>query len=201
MQSFLVRSVSAPEPPKNRIHGSACEWAADGDSRHPAVGQLAERHRPCPLSCPKRDGTSRSSNPPDRRHPAHLGGLASARAPAKGTILTNVRTKLTMFAISGVLATTPFTLATATAFADDVDANASAAPVDPALPRRGCAVSCRPGAGPDADAPPPFDPAGDAPAPDWPRRRAGDAPRTRRPRQLRGCPAGTRARARPGPIA
>jgi hypothetical protein len=115
---------------------------------------------------PERDGAIRSINPAWTQAPAHIAGLISARAPAKGTLLKNVRQTLTMAAITGVLAAAPLTLSNATAFAaDDMrwDPNTVGAPFEaaafvPAPPA--------PDAAPAPDAPaPPAPPADDAPAP------------------------------------
>jgi resuscitation-promoting factor RpfE len=118
---------------------------------------------------PERDGAIRSINPAWTQAPAHIAGLISARAPAKGTLLKNVRQALTMAAITGVLAAAPLTLSNATAFAaDDMrwDPNTVGAPFEaadfmPAPPA--------PDAAPAPDAPAPdAAPAADAPAPDAP---------------------------------
>jgi resuscitation-promoting factor RpfE len=118
---------------------------------------------------PERDGAIRSINPAWTQAPAHIAGLISARAPAKGTLLKNVRQTLTMAAITGVLAAAPLTLSNATAFAaDDMrwDPNTVGAPFEaadfmPAPPA--------PDAAPAPDAPAPdAAPAADAPAPDAP---------------------------------
>jgi resuscitation-promoting factor RpfE len=118
---------------------------------------------------PERDGAIRSINPAWTEAPAHIAGLISARAPAKGTLLKNVRQTLTMAAITGALAAAPLTLSNATAFAaDDMrwDPNTVGAPFEaadfmPAPPA--------PDAAPAPDAPAPdAAPAADAPAPDAP---------------------------------
>jgi resuscitation-promoting factor RpfE len=126
---------------------------------------------------PERDGAIRSINPAWRQALAHIAGLISARTPAKGTLLKNVRQTLTMAAITGVLATAPLTLANATAFAaDDMrwDPNTVGAPFEAAdfVP-----ASPAPEAAPAPDAPAPdAAPAADAPAPDAPPPPAPDAP-------------------------
>src|SRR5947209_1846238 len=116
------------------------------------------------------------------RHSAQIAGPASARAPAKGTILKNVRQTLRMAALTAVLASAPLSLSNAIASADfeRVSPNAPSAPFEPAGFEQAPAA-------PPADAPPaPADlpPAPDAPpapadlppAPDAPPAPAPDAP-------------------------
>jgi resuscitation-promoting factor RpfE len=171
MQSSLVRSISARKgKSKNRIHGPACErglrTAATPPRRRRAAARSAAH---APAVVPERDGAIRSINPAWTQAPAHIAGLISARAPAKGTLLKNVRQTLTIAAITGVLAMAPLTLSNATAFAADdmrwdpntVGAPFEAADVMPAPPA--------PDAAPAPDAPAPdAAPAADAPAPDAP---------------------------------
>jgi hypothetical protein len=107
------------------------------------------------------------SNPPITRHLAHIAGLTSARAPAKGTILKNVRQTLRMAALTTVLASAPLSLSNAIASADfeRVTLNAPAAPVELA------GFVPAPAAPPADDAPadvPPAPEAPPAPAPDAP---------------------------------
>lgn len=91
----------------------------------------------------------------------------------------NVRKTLTVVAITGVLATGPITLSSATAFADDMplDPNMPVAPVDPAGFAPAPDALPVPDAPPAPDAPPPAEPAGFVPAPDAPQAPpAPDAP-------------------------
>src|SRR5271165_3269110 len=151
---------------KNRIHGPACERGlrtATTPPRRRRAGARSAAHAPAVV--PERDGTTRSINPAWKQAPAHIAGLISTRAPAKGTLLKNVRQTLTMAAITGVLATAPLTLSNATAFAaDDLrwDPNTVGAPFEAAdfVP----APDAAPAPAPTPDAPP----APDAPAPDAP---------------------------------
>ena len=155
---------------KNRIHGPACERGRRTATTPPRRRRAAARSAAhAPAVVPERDGAIRSINPAWTQAPAHIAGLISARAPAKGTLLKNVRQTLTMAAISGVLAAAPLTLSNATAFAaDDMrwDPNTVGAPFEaadfmPAPPA--------PDAAPAPDAPAPdAAPAADAPAPDAP---------------------------------
>lgn len=171
MQSNLVRSISARKgKSKNRIHGPACERGLRTAATPPRRRRAAARSAaPAPAVVPERDGAIRSINPAWTQAPAHIAGLISARAPAKGTLLKNVRQALTMAAITGVLAAAPLTLSNATAFAaDDMrwDPNTIGAPFEaadfmPAPPA--------PETVPAPDAPAPdAAPAADAPAPDAP---------------------------------
>lgn len=57
---------------------------------------------------------------------AHPGGSCFGARVAKGTMLKNLRTKLTMAAIGGALVATPMALSTATANADSVNWDAVA---------------------------------------------------------------------------
>jgi resuscitation-promoting factor RpfE len=155
---------------KNRIHGPACERGLRTAATPPRRRRAATRSAAyAPAVVPERDGAIRSINPAWTQAPAHIAGLISARAPAKGTLLKNVRQALTMAAITGVLAAAPLTLSNATAFAaDDMrwDPNTVGAPFEaadfmPAPPA--------PDAAPAPDAPAPdAAPAADAPAPDAP---------------------------------
>jgi resuscitation-promoting factor RpfE len=170
MQSGLVRSISARKAkPKIESTDPRVSGAADGGdaSASPSgsspVGGSRSR---CRARTRRRDS---KHQPAWTQAPAHIAGLISARAPAKGTLLKNVRQTLTMAAITGVLAAAPLTLSNATAFAaDDMrwDPNTVGAPFEaadfmPAPPA--------PDAAPAADAPAPdAAPAADAPAPDAP---------------------------------
>jgi resuscitation-promoting factor RpfE len=155
---------------KNRIHGPACERGLRRATTPPRRRRAAARSAAqAPAVVPERDGAIRSIDPAWTQAPAHIAGLISARAPAKGTLLKNVRQTLTMAAITGVLAAAPLTLSNATAFAaDDMrwDPNTVGAPFEaadfmPAPPA--------PDAAPAPDAPAPdAAPAADAPAPDAP---------------------------------
>ena len=129
------------------------------------VGQQPGRRLTPPLSCPNETARFEASNPAWTQAPAHIAGLISARAPAKGTLLKNVRQTLTMAAITGVLATAPLTLSNATAFAENDtrwDPNTTGAPFETVdfVP----APDAAPAPAPTPDAPP----APDAPAPDAP---------------------------------
>src|SRR5271166_103816 len=162
---------------KNRIHGPACERGlrtATTPPRRRRAGARSAAHAPAVV--PERDGAIRSINPAWTQAPAHIAGPISARAPAKGTLLKNVRQALTMAAITGVLTAAPLTLSNATAWAaDDMrwDPNTVGAPFEaadfmPAPPA--------PDAAPAPDAPAPdAAPAADAPAPDAPPPPAPDA--------------------------
>ncbi len=122
-----------------------------------------------PAVVPERDGSTRSINPAWTQAPAHIVGLTSARAPAKGTMLKNARQTLTMAAITGVLATAPLTLSNATAFAaDDVrwDPNTVGMPFEAAAFVPAPPVPDAPA--PDAPAPDAAPAADTAPAPDAP---------------------------------
>src|SRR5271166_411459 len=162
---------------KNRIHGPACERGLRTAATPPRRRRAATRSAAhAPAVVPERDGAIRSINPAWTQAPAHIAGPISARAPAKGTLLKNVRQALTMAAITGVLTAAPLTLSNATAWAaDDMrwDPNTVGAPFEaadfmPAPPA--------PDAAPAPDAPAPdAAPAADAPAPDAPAPPAPDA--------------------------
>jgi hypothetical protein len=109
------------------------------------------------------------SNLPVNRQSARIAGLASARAPAKGTILKNVRQTLRMAALTAVLASAPLSLSNAIASADfeRVTPNAPSAPVELA------GFVPAPAAPPADDGPAPADL---PPAPDAPPAPAPDAP-------------------------
>ena len=119
MQRVLVRSISARKGKKNRIHGPACERGLR-TATTPPCGRRAQARSAAhaPAVVPERDGAIRSIKPAWKPAPAHIAGLASARAPAKGTMLKNVRQTLRMAAITGVLASAPLTLSNAIASAD-----------------------------------------------------------------------------------
>src|SRR6202022_4967094 len=136
MQSRVVHSVSARKAKKNRIHGSACERRLRTATTPPCRRRAAARSAAhAPAVVPERDGAARNNKPAWTQAPAHIAGLTSARAPAKGTMLKNVRQTPTMARITGVLATAPITLSNAVAFAaDDMrgDPNRLTAPGEPA---------------------------------------------------------------------
>ena len=163
MQSGLVRSLSATKGNKIELTDPRVSGGC-GRRRRPRaaagrrpVGGLRPR---CRARTRRRDS---KYLPAWKPAPAHIAGLASARAPAKGTILKNVRQTLTTAAITAVLATAPLTLTNAIAFADtsgvgtrtrrgmpfepagfvptpDADAPADAAPAAP--PGRGACARC-----------------------------------------------------------
>ena len=157
--------------------------------------RAAAGHQPgaasAPAVVPERDGAIRSIQPPRNRQSAHIAGLASARAPAKGTILKNVRQTLRMAALTAVLASAPLSLTNAIASADfeRVTPNVPSTPFAPAgfvstpdappaddAPRAPDAPPApdAPNVAPVADAPPA--PADLPPAPDAPPAPAPDAP-------------------------
>jgi hypothetical protein len=191
---------------KNRIHGPACERGRRTATTPPRRRRAAARSAAhAPAVVPERDGAIRSINPAWTQAPAHIAGLISARAPAKGTLLKNVRQTLTMAAITGVLAAAPLTLSNATAFAaDDMrwDPNTVGAPFEAAD-----FMPAPPAPAPDAPAPDAA-PAADAPAPDAPPPPADLPParllmtRPRRPRLPSGRTASTGTRSLPAsPVA
>jgi resuscitation-promoting factor RpfE len=187
MQSSLVRSISARKA-KLKIESTDPRVSGGCGRRRRlrvVVGQQPGRRLTPLLSCPNETARFEASNPAWTQAPAHIAGLISARAPAKGTLLKNVRQTLTMAAITGVLATAPLTLSNATAFAaDDMrwDPNTVGVPFEAAdfVPAPDAAPAPAPAAdspAPDApapDAPPP--PADLPPAPDAPPPPAPDAP-------------------------
>jgi resuscitation-promoting factor RpfE len=165
MQPGLVPSIPARKgKPNNRIHGPACERGLRTATTPPRRRRAAARSAAhAPAVVPERDGAIRSIKPAWTQAPAHIAGLVSARAPAKGTLLKNVRQTLTMAAITGVLATAPLTLSNATAFAENDtrwDPNTIGAPFEAVdfVP----APDAAPAPAPTPDAPP----APDAPAPE-----------------------------------
>ena len=150
---------------KKRIYGPACERGLRTATTPPCSRRAEARSAAhAPAVAPERDGATRSIKPARKPAPAHIAGLASARAPAKGTMLKTVRHTLTMAAITGVLAAAPLTLSNAIAFADyeRLDPNMPTAPFAPA------GFVPAPDALPAADVPPAPDapPPPDAPAPD-----------------------------------
>ena len=173
---------------KNRIHGPACERGPRTATKPPCRRRAEVRSAAYALAVvPERDGATRSFTPAGKPATAHIAGLASARAPAKGTILKNVRHTLRMAAITGVLAATPLTLSNAVASADyeRVTPNVPSTPFAPAgfVPAPEADVPATPDA-PPAPPAPDVAPAADAapapadlpPAPDAPPPPAPDAP-------------------------
>lgn len=124
-----------------------------------------------PLPCRIETARFEASTLPGHRHSAHIPGLASARAPAKGTMLKNVRKTLIMAGVAGAIAAAPVAPFVATAWAegDAWDANAAlgtdrdaALGTDREAPPQDLPPA--PDAAPAPDAPP-APPAPDAPPP------------------------------------
>ncbi len=195
----LVRSVSAHKAARKIESTDPRVSGGYGRRRRPraAAGHKPGRLVTPPLSCLIETARFEVSNLPTTRHLAHIAGLASACAPAKGTILNNVRQTLRMAALTAVLASAPLSLSNAIASADfeRVTPNAPvelagfvpapvAPPADdaPATPDAPPAPEA-PNAAPVADAAPA--PADLPPAPDAPPAPAPDAPPAPALRHLR----------------
>jgi hypothetical protein len=153
------------------------------------------------LSCLIETARFEVSNLPRTRHLVHIAGLTSARAPAKGTMLNNVRQTLRMAALTAVLASAPLSLSNAIASADfeRVTPNASAelagfvpAPVAPPADDAPAAPDAAPApeapnVAPVADAAPA--PADLPPAPDAPPAPEAPAPAPEAPAPAPEAPA------------